>query len=148
SGIGKPYGLKQTEVCELTRVAMRNHVTPVSRILRFAIKFLKQRSPGIKLLVSYADPGQDHHGGIYQASNWIYTGTVKVPPVYKDRTGKVWHSRQISPSGFNKQFGEYRKCLKPSDCEIIKMPPKHKYLLPLDDEVRKKIEQQIGRASW
>src|SRR5690606_16022678 len=78
SGIGKPYGLKQTEVCELTRVAMRNHVTPVSRILRFAIKFLKQRSPGIKLLVSYADPGQDHHGGIYQASNWIYTGTVKV----------------------------------------------------------------------
>ena len=28
----------------------------------------------IKVLISYADNGQEHLGGIYQATNWIYQG--------------------------------------------------------------------------
>ena len=38
--IGQPYGLQQDQVCELTRVALRDHVSPVSQILAKAIKFL------------------------------------------------------------------------------------------------------------
>lgn len=30
-----------------------------------------------KILVSYADTYQNHHGYIYQATNWIYTGATK-----------------------------------------------------------------------
>ena len=37
--IGQPYGLQQDQVCELTRVALRDHVSPVSQILAKAIKF-------------------------------------------------------------------------------------------------------------
>lgn len=36
--IAKPYGLEQTEVCELTRVALTKHINPVTRILAIAIK--------------------------------------------------------------------------------------------------------------
>ena len=64
--IASPYGLTQTDVCELTRVALSKHVNPVTRILAIAIKLLKKQSPNLKLIVSYADPQQNHYGGIYQ----------------------------------------------------------------------------------
>ena len=43
SNISKPYGLKQTECVELTRIALRDHATPVSKIIARAIKMLKDR---------------------------------------------------------------------------------------------------------
>jgi hypothetical protein len=46
----------------------------------------------------------------------------------------------VSPTGKKKVFGRYRKVLKPDDCEKIKMPGKHRYLFPLDAEMRKQIE--------
>lgn len=64
--IAEPYGLTQTEVCELTRVALTEHINPVTRILAIAIKLLKKQSPNLKLIVSYADPQQNHYGVIYQ----------------------------------------------------------------------------------
>lgn len=72
--IGSPYGLTQKECCELTRVALTKHKSFVSEILAKALKFLKEKSPNIQLVVSYADVEQNHHGGIYQATNWVYEG--------------------------------------------------------------------------
>lgn len=69
-----PYSLTQTQGCELTRVALAAHVTPVTRIIRIATLFLKRSNPGLRLIVSYADPQQGHHGGIYQGGNWVYVG--------------------------------------------------------------------------
>ena len=56
NNIGKPYGLKQTEVCELVRIALRSHAAPVSQIAAWAQKLLIGTSPGLRLIVSYADP--------------------------------------------------------------------------------------------
>lgn len=46
-----------------------------------AASFLVGRSlrllPSPRIVVSYADAGQGHHGYIYQASNFIYTGASK-----------------------------------------------------------------------
>ncbi len=72
--IGTPFDLRQDQVAELTRVALRDHVAPVSRICSIAIKMLKRQSPGLRLLISYSDPRQGHHGGIYQAMNWLCIG--------------------------------------------------------------------------
>ncbi len=41
SNLLKPYGLRSDQGCELTRVAMTKHKTPVSRIMAIAFKFLK-----------------------------------------------------------------------------------------------------------
>ena len=57
--IGSPYGLTQIEVCELVRIALREHETPVSRIAGKAIDCQRKQSPGLRLLVSYADPSRD-----------------------------------------------------------------------------------------
>lgn len=138
SNLMKPYSLKQDEGCELTRVALTNHKTPVSRIIKMALLFLKKNSPDLRLVVSFADPQYGHHGGIYQAGNWVYAGDTNPSKEYWCN-GKRLHSRQISSKGWNIQQGNVRKTHKPSECNIIETPGKHRYLLPLDAEMRAKI---------
>ena len=38
------------------------------------LKMLKKDSPQTKIVISYADPGANHKGIIYRASNWLYQG--------------------------------------------------------------------------
>lgn len=131
--IGSPYGLTIYEVCELTRVALRQgHSTKVSRIIRIALKFLKQSNPGLRLVVSYADTGQGHHGGIYQAGNWLYEGISKGVSKFFFN-GKVWHSKALSASF---------PSLKHSDPRVRKIPAtdKYKYLMALDPEIAQRID--------
>ena len=139
NNLAKPYGLKIEEACELTRIALTKHITPVSRIMAIAFKFLKKQSPLLKLCVSYADPNNGHHGGIYQATNWIYTGKTPKDYKYKDKKGRIWHRKQVSVSGLRKEFGEIRKVAKFSDCERIPLEGKHRYLMPLTEEMREKV---------
>lgn len=139
SNLLKPYGLNQDEGCELTRVALTTHKSSVSRIIKIAIIFLKKNSPKLRLIVSFADPQYSHHGGIYQAGNWIYCGdTAKSKEYYFN--GKRLHSRQVSEKGHNIQQGVIRKTVKPSQCEIINTDGKHRYLMPLDGIMKKQIE--------
>lgn len=99
--IGRPYGLKQTEICELVRVALTDRAAPTSKIVAISIKMLKKFCPGVRLIVSYADIDQDHEGIIYQATNWIYEG--KVMEDSQDGSfiinGERVHGRTISARG-------------------------------------------------
>lgn len=138
--LGKSYNLSQTECCELTRVALNKHITPVSKIISIAIKFLKKNNAGLRLIVSFADAYQGHHGGIYQAGNWIYSGTSNAKHDYIGPDGKRYLSRQVSESGYAMQFGKKTKVFKPSECIAIAVPGKHRYLMPLDNAMRDKIK--------
>lgn len=135
----KPYMLKQTEGCELSRIALTKHITPVSRIVRIAIAFLKKKSPELRLIISFADPFQSHHGGVYQAGNWLYAGETAKAKNYMFN-GKKLHLRQVSEKGFNIQQGKIRKTAKPSECEIIVSDGKHRYLMPLDAQMKEQIK--------
>ena len=139
SNLLKPYGLESTEGCELTRIALNKHQTTVSRIVRIAILFLKKNSQNLKLIVSFADPQYGHHGGVYQAGNWIYAGDTAKGKEYWHK-GKRLHSRQVSEKGFNIQQGVKRKTVKPSECLILNTQGKHRYLMPLDEEVSKRVK--------
>lgn len=138
SNLMKPYGLNQDEGGELTRIALSQHVSPVSRIVRLAVQFLKRNSPELRLIVSFADPQYGHHGGIYQAGNWVYVGDT-APGREFWKGGKRLHSRQVSEKGWNIQQGVKRKTVKPSECKIVKTKGKHRYLMPLDAEMRAQI---------
>jgi hypothetical protein len=127
NNIGKPYKLDQTAACELVRIALTNHITPVSKIAAIAIRFLKVNSPGLRLIISYADPLQGHHGGIYQAGNWIYCGTSQAQQEVM-HNGKIMHKRTA-----NSLFGTIKGMQKSP------IMWKHKYLMPLDNEMRKQI---------
>jgi|LakMenE01Jun11ns_1017448.scaffolds.fasta_scaffold9654387_2 hypothetical protein len=134
-----PYGLQQVEGCELVRIALSKHKTPVSRIVRLSIILLRKKCSGLRLIVSFADPSKGHHGGVYQAGGWIYAGQSAPSSMYRDANGKLWHSRMISTSGRKKVFGKYRSVLRPDECQRIMLPGKHRYLMPLDDEMRGRI---------
>ncbi|MGF6877378.1 hypothetical protein [Paraburkholderia sp. MM5477-R1] len=136
--IGSPWGLTQTGVCELTRVALRDHTTPVSRIVSLAIRFLRKASPGLRLVISYADAAQGHHGGIYQAMNWIYTGASKTRRVVVN--GEVLHGKSAENRwGKNGNSIPWLRAHIDPKAERIDGGDKHRYLLPLDDAMREQI---------
>ena len=136
----KPYGLQNTEGAELARVALRDHVSPVTRMVAITLKMLRRQCPGLRLIVSFADPAQGHVGGIYQGGNWIYAGQSASANAYIDKTGRQWHERMVSERGWNYVFGQKRKVVKASDCTRIKQPGKHRYLMPLDNAMRQQVE--------
>lgn len=131
--IGDAYGLTALQACELVRVALTSHATPVSRVLSIAGKFLARRAPGLRLIVSYADPAQGHHGGIYQAAGWIYVGRSTEVRGF-ELNGRSLHRRRFE--GDN--YGRARDVL-PAGARAVKREKKHKYLLPLDPAMRAQI---------
>lgn len=129
--LGSPYRLTQFEVCELTRVALNKHESSVTKIVSIAIKMLRKQSRGIRLIISFADPEQGHKGGIYQGGNWVYCGTTNSADEYIVN-GKRLHGRSMR-SLYGTHVG------KPFITQI-KGSSKYRYLMPLDDAMRKQIE--------
>lgn len=141
--IGKPFGLKSLDVCELARVALRHdHKTPVTRIVAIALRMLRQQSPGIRIVVSFADEAQGHLGGIYQGGNWVYVGSC-APDFYKV------HGELVHPKTLHSRYGRrgqsvpwLREHVDPK-AERVKTIRKHKYVMvlrrsdPLGDEIAK-----------
>jgi hypothetical protein len=138
--IGKRFGLRNTEVAELARIALTVHKTSVTRIVKIALLLLKRSQTGLRLIVSYADPEKCHVGSIYQAGNWIYTGRSSPDKAYIDKWGRRWHSRSVDESGFKVHCGTKTKCPKPSQMTAVNVEPKYKYSWPLDEAMRKQIE--------
>ena len=82
---GKDYSDK---VLELNRVCLLNNDKNESSFLvSNSIKLL----PKPTIVVSYADTGQGHVGYVYQATNFLFTGTTKERTDMGGRDGK--HSR-------------------------------------------------------
>jgi len=136
--LGNPYDCTMQQCAELTRIALTIHISPVSKIMSLAIRFLKKQSPGIRLIVSYADADQDHHGGIYQATNWIYEGLFNVGSVgaYLINGEKVHPKTMFDRHGTHAR-DQIRKIYPSMKLFITK--GKHKYLMPLDKDMSAKI---------
>lgn len=132
----RPYGLKQTEGCELVRVALTAHDAPVSQIIAVTLRELKRTNPGMRLIVSFADPEQNHHGGIYQAGNWIYAGTSASTKRFTIH-GKEVHNQTVSQYG-TASLTWIRANIDPA-ATARQPPPKHRYIMPLDKPMRRKI---------
>jgi hypothetical protein len=124
-----------TECCELCRVALTRHETPVTKIISIALKFIRKHCPGIRLIVSFADTQQGHHGGIYQGGNWVFAGSVELGSwiIY----GKKMHPRSVVMK-YGSQSLETIKKVDPNAYK--KWGLKHRYLMPLDDQMKKQIE--------
>jgi hypothetical protein len=137
ANISKPYNLTQAQCCELVRIALSKHISPVTRIAAQAIKFLKRNAPLMRLIVSYADPLQGHYGGIYQGGNWIYKGGSS-PQADLIVNGVTYHKKSA-----NMKFGTAspEKIMQKYKVKAMwsQKKWKHTYLMPLDNEMRKRI---------
>jgi hypothetical protein len=135
----QPYGLAPEQGCELVRIALRKHVAPVSKIGSIAIRMLKKQSPKLQLIASFADPEQGHEGSIYQAMNWVYAGKSIAAEEYLIR-GKRYHGRTLRngkpPHLTTKQYA----ATLDRQFQVIMGSSKHRYLYPLNDEMRKRIQ--------
>lgn len=131
------YRLKMTQYAELSRVALDKHETPVSKIISISVKMLKRAMPGIRLLVSFADPEHGHIGSVCQAAGWIYVGeSIGASSVMLN--SRPTHRRTISSKYGTSSIEWLRKHVDAS-ARAVWTKPKHKYLMPLDDEMKEKI---------
>ena len=134
----KPYGLKATQVCELTRVALDKHKTQTSRIVSIALRMLRSLCPALRLVVSFADSEHGHHGGIYQAGGWVFTGDSFGR--YIITNGKAEHPRTLgSRYGRGGQSLPWLRLHVDPVARQVDAAAKHRYLMPLDDEMRQRI---------
>lgn len=134
--LGKPYNLNQSQCVELVRIALTYHKSFVSQIMASAINMLKKTNPSLRLIVSFADVSQGHNGAIYQATNWVYSGQGAGAKFYKIN-GKLTHPRSIGAKGFVQNIGGAR--LIDKNAQVVDVPGKHRYLMPLDKKMRKQI---------
>jgi len=96
------------------------------------------------LVVAFADPEAGHHGGIYQAGNWIYSGRSE-PSDELVINGRRMHGRAVRSTlrgyvipGHN-TLERARIFYRDPKATIVKGSSKHRYLMPLDDGIRGQV---------
>ena len=142
--IGRPFGLSQDRIAEVTRIALRpGHVAPVSQVLAIVVRLLRRTNSGLELLVSYSDQRQRHDGrGVYAAAGWTYLGET-----HREATlwihGREVHARTVSSKYGTRDVAWLRANVDPSAARID-CPPKHKYALGLTAGCRARLAL-VGR---
>ena len=131
------YNLGQDQACELVRIALTSHISPVSRIAAQAMRFLKQQSEGLRLIISYADPKQGHHGGIYQAGNWTYQGRSQAQRELL--INGVFTHKRSAHAKYGTASPEKIMAMSGSKVKWAPVEWKHVYLMPLDKKMQARI---------
>jgi len=134
--LGEVYKLVQNQCVELVRIALDKHKSQVSRIVSIAIKWMYKNNQKLRLIVSFADTTQGHHGGIYQAGNWTYTGQSNPTKLYIIN-GKSTHVRALGHKGVATNIEGAKKLDK--NATVVLSPGKHRYLMPLDKAMKIQI---------
>ena len=139
ANIASEFGFTQTEVCELTRVALNDHDSPVSQMLSISRKLLTDRNAGMELVVSYADPQENHHGGIYQADNWYYIGHSE-PQSDILINGDEHHKNSVHRKYGTASVKKLQKKYPKMNIEYGPKKYKYKYVYPLSNVAKRKIK--------
>lgn len=155
---GKDY---KQYVYELNRLCV-NDGLPRNTLSKFVSRVLRDLSNEKIILISYADEGANHHGYIYQATNWMYIGktksrTDKYTPGNKHSRhydDKYNYLRKFRSSKYrylyipNKKFK--RECLKVLKYEIVIDYPKgNNKRYKLGERIKTKvINKNTGEIFW
>lgn len=137
--LARPFGLTDTEACELVRVALaRGREHPTSRCVAVSLKLLHRQSPGLKLVVSFADLGEGHLGTIYQAGGWIYLGNSEQS--YFRIHGRIVHPRTVYDRyGAGGQSLPWLRGNIDPKAERVEMAPKLRYVYPFSKALRREL---------
>ena len=141
SEIASPFGLQQSEVCELCRVALGQHQTPTSRMVSIAVRLLRQQSPGLRLIVSHAGPEHGHHGGIYAAMNWLVIGTTNRESLIR-LNGRLLHPRTVASRYRTRSIDWLREHVA-ADAAHLRTAPKFRYAMALDAGMRRQLSARV-----
>ena len=137
--LGAGFGLAQDQVCELVRVALREHAAPVTQVVAASLRELRRGNPGLRLVISYADPEHGHHGGIYQAGSWLYLGPSDAQAALLV-DGVPMHKRTAS-ANYGTASPELLRDMLKVPVEWAPVRWKHRYVMPLDRGMRRQLER-------
>jgi hypothetical protein len=127
ANMGKPYGLINGQYLELSRMALNGKQESTSKAMSVAIKLIKKKNPTVRLLISYADKGQDHIGVIYQATNWYFVEESESSGQEVFYKNKWVHKRTPSEKLSKENYQKLQKRKKSG---------KYKYLYPLTNQMK------------
>jgi len=133
----------KVKTLELNRLVINENLP--KNTLSFFVSQCIKLLPKPMCLVSFADPTNGHHGYIYQATNWIYTGTGELggKSVNFILNGKDYHGKSITELQMKKMGMKYNisKTLKQNWVDnggIIKeQERKHRYFMFLGNKKQK-----------
>ena len=134
--------IDRTEVFELTRLFIYDGYGSniESWFISQSMNWLRKNKPQIRALVSYADPGANHKGIIYRASNWLYQGNeIGMADAYMYRYPNT--DNWLSDRAIGEQLGTngLKGVLdKIPDMEYKKKLRKHRYIYFLCSKKEKK----------
>lgn len=114
---------------ELNRLVV-NDGLPRNALSFFVSQCLKML-PRPMVVISYADSGMGHHGYIYQATNWVYTGLSKPHTDYVPESNTNAHQRHQ----FGKTATSWRKNAK---LFKVERSQKYRYFQFLGDKRQRK----------
>jgi hypothetical protein len=144
--------ITKDNILELTRLYCDDGYG--SNIESFALgqsfKWFRENDKMIKILISYADNGQEHLGGIYQATNWIYQGMntdIALMPNYgislSNDPYKWIHSRTVFSMWGSGNLEHLRREIGKQGYKQFwrrEEPPKHRYIQVLGADKKEKRE--------
>lgn len=116
---------------ELVRLVVQSKTKNASSFL--VAGALKMLEPKPCAVISYADSEQGHCGFIYQATNWIYTGsTVSHDKMYMV-DGKRMHPMTLRDRGIT----DPTRWARENGIEMVKPFPKHRYFYFVGSKAQK-----------
>lgn len=121
------------EVRELARLwAPNGHPANLLTAAMAAACRALRHDTGCEAVVSFADPNQGHHGGVYQAASWIYTGQSEETRVYRTPEGLT-----LSRRSFHSGSQSISPHIKP-----VRLEGKHRYVRCLTRTSRRLLTHQ------
>ena len=143
--LARSFHIDQTVIAELVRVACGDHATPVTRMVAVSLKLLRARSPGLRVVLSFADPDQGHVGMIYRAGNWLYLGRSSEANFWMVH-GVKRHPRSISimrrriGGDLSMPIGDWLRRYVDPAAHPFAAAGKMRYAMPLDPGMRAILE--------
>ena len=113
------------KVVELNRLCLNDH--NVKNLTSFFLGKCLNLLPKNLIIVSYADTSQNHHGYIYQATNWYYTGLSAKRTERYDINNPQKHSKTVTES------------MDYYSLAVRDRPQKHRYVIFTGSKKEKKI---------
>tara|TARA_R100000664_G_scaffold32843_1_gene48497 strand:+ start:498 stop:1187 length:690 start_codon:yes stop_codon:yes gene_type:complete len=115
----------KSHVMELNRLCVND--SKDKNVTSYFLSSCLKMIPKPKIIVSYADTSKNHHGYIYQATNWIYTGLSAKRTERFDKNNPNKHSKTVT------QTMNYK------ELSIRERPQKHRYIYFLGSKKQKRI---------
>jgi hypothetical protein len=136
---GQPVGRNwPQDALELQRLVRRDDFDCcLSKFISWSIRYLRANVP-VPFILSYADGEEGHHGGVYQASGFVFVGLSKSSSHMGFNTDSGFIHARSCYARFGTSSIPKMSQIKPSWTPVF-AKPKYTYIKP----VRQKLKQTL-----